>query len=475
MKIKRFMAKDIRGAIARVRKELGADAVILSNRVTTGGVEIVAAVDYDEELFQDVSTVTAPKTRQASSSPSSENSRADSNRYADLEQRVTESQVFAGAEVPVAPPRQPATSPGEGVVEMDESAKDMAVPAKSGANKLHRSSGAISRQRISTQQQEPDDTLIKIRQELDDMKGLLEHQLSGLAWGDKARRHPMQPRLLQLLLGAGFQPGLCEQIADKVPCEGGFDRMRRMALGLLAHRLAVLDGDLVEQGGVVALVGPTGVGKTTTLAKLAARAVLSFGAGKLALITTDNYRVGAHEQLRTFGRLLDVPVRVARNTADLDQLLKKLADKHLILIDTAGVSQRDTSLVKRLQTLDIKKMIRSYLVLSATTEITGLEEIIWQFQQVGLAGCILTKLDEAVLMGSVISAVIKYGLPIACITDGQRVPEDLKIAKPHVLISRAIAMALRCQQQGQKLKLNNHFVATDSADRVAMAMAFGRS
>jgi len=421
------MAKDIRGAIARVRKELGADAVILSNRVTTGGVEIVAAVDYDEELFQDVSTVTAPKTRQASSSPSSENSRADSNRYADLEQR--------------------------------------AVPAKSGANKLHRSSGAISRQRISTQQQEPDDTLIKIRQELDDMKGLLEHQLSGLAWGDKARRHPMQPRLLQLLLGAGFQPGLCEQIADKVPCEGGFDRMRRMALGLLAHRLAVLDGDLVEQGGVVALVGPTGVGKTTTLAKLAARAVLSFGAGKLALITTDNYRVGAHEQLRTFGRLLDVPVRVARNTADLDQLLKKLADKHLILIDTAGVSQRDTSLVKRLQTLDIKKMIRSYLVLSATTEITGLEEIIWQFQQVGLAGCILTKLDEAVLMGSVISAVIKYGLPIACITDGQRVPEDLKIAKPHVLISRAIAMALRCQQQGQKLKLNNHFVATRTCDR----------
>ncbi|HED14151.1 MAG TPA: flagellar biosynthesis protein FlhF, partial [Gammaproteobacteria bacterium] len=232
------------------------------------------------------------------------------------------------------------------------------------------------------------------------------------------------------------------------------------------------DGDLVEQGGVVALVGPTGVGKTTTLAKLTARAVLKTSSGQVALITTDNYRVGAHEQLRTFGHLLGVPVRVAGNAADLDRLLKKLADKHLILIDTAGVSQRDCRLVKHLHTLDIKKSIRSFLVLSAATETAGLEEIIWQFQQVGLSGCILTKLDEAVLMGGVISAVLEHGLPIACVTDGQRVPEDLKIAKPHTLISRTIAMALKYQQHRQA---RIPYVGTGAVDRVAMAMAFGRN
>lgn len=437
MKIKRFTAKDIRAAISCVRKELGPDAVILSNRVTGGGVEIVAAMDYDEVLYQGM-------TKQSSSSTAQAQTPAPASPSHSLSTATEAVTTYAPASVPAV--------------------RDQQIPR-----------APIPEQGTVATTSQSDETLLHIRQELDDMKGLLEHQLSGLVWGDKARRNPLQTRLLQLLLEAGFQPGLCEQVASKVPCEGGFDRMRRMALGLLAHRLAVLDGDLVEQGGVVALVGPTGVGKTTTLAKLAARAVLKTGPGQLALITTDNYRVGAHEQLRTFGRLLDVPVRIARNAEDLDQLLNKLADKHLVLIDTAGVSQRDARLVERLHALDIKKSIRSFLVLSAATEISGLEENIWQFQQVGLSGCIVTKLDEAVLLGGVISAVIEHGLPVACVTDGQRVPEDLKIAKPHVLISRTIAKALQYQQQRRRQNTQFPFVRTGTADQVALAMAFGRS
>lgn len=461
MKIKRFTAKDIRGAITKVRRELGADAVILSNRVTTGGVEIVAAVDYDEALFQNMSATTTPAAPKTPGPSSTDFTATEIGKHKVAGVDRTAPHAALGVTASKSLPHRN---------EADTLANIALI------NGLHASTDPISGPGTSVLTQQPDDTLTKIGRELDDMRGLLEHQLGGLVWGDKARRNPLQTRLLQLLLEAGFQPGICEQVASKVPCEGGFDRMRRMALGLLAHRLAVLDGDLVEQGGVVALVGPTGVGKTTTLAKLAARALLKNGQRQLALITTDNYRVGAHEQLRTFGRLLDVPVRVARNAADLERLLKKLADKHLVLIDTAGVSQRDTRLVKRLHALDIKKSIRSFLVLSATTEITGLEEIIWQFQQVGLSGCIISKLDEAVLLGGVISAVIEHGLPIACITDGQRVPEDLKIAKPHVLISRTIAMALQHQQQRQQ-RQDTRIPSrqTGSVNRVAMAMAFGRS
>jgi len=430
VRIKRFTAKNIRLVIASVRRELGEDAVILSNRVVPDGVEIVAADDYDEKLLQEWKPVPAAGLS-ASKNPTDR-----SYRY----QKRTQRNIAA-------------VSSGVG----QYPARVVPVQDRSAL-----SAGSA-------------DTLTYIRQELDDMKGLMEHQLRGLTWGDKVRYNPLQTRLLQYLLEVGFQPELCEQVTNKVPCKGGFDRMRRMALGLLAHRLSVLDGDLVEQGGVVALVGPTGVGKTSTLAKLAARAVLVAGSKQLALITMDNSREGSHAQLQAIGRLLDMSVSIANGAEALDRLLRKLSDKHLVLIDTAGVSQRDARLVQRLQILEVKQVIRSFLVLSATTGNAGLDEIIWQFEQVGLSGCILTKLDEAVLLGGVISAVVEHGLPVACVTDGQGFHENLNIAKKHILISRAIAMALKYQRQRQDQSGRASNVTKSYADRVAMAMAFGRS
>jgi len=197
-----------------------------------------------------------------------------------------------------------------------------------------------------------------------------------------------------------------------------------------------MNEDVVEKGGVIALVGPTGVGKTTTIAKLAARYALRRGVRHAALISTDNYRVGAHEQLRTYGRLLDIPLRNALNKEELQSHLDDLVDKDLVLIDTAGMSQRDLRISEQLSVLkESKANIKVYLVLAATSQLSGLEETISVFRGINLDGCILTKLDEATSIGPALSAIIEQKLPLAYVSDGQRVPEDLHLARIDKLIN----------------------------------------
>jgi len=163
------------------------------------------------------------------------------------------------------------------------------------------------------------------------------------------------------------------------------------------------------------------------------------GQRHVALISTDNYRIGAHEQLMTYGRLLGVPVHMANNEQELDQLLHKLYDKKLVLIDTAGMSQRDVRLSEQFAHLgNNSSIIKSYLVLSANAQLATLDEAIKSFKKANLAGCIITKLDEAVSLGGMLSAMIKHHLPAAYVSHGQRVPEDLQPARARELVSEAL-------------------------------------
>jgi flagellar biosynthesis protein FlhF len=400
MKIKRFFAQDMRQAIRKVEKELGPDAVILSNKNISGGVELVAAIDFDEALFGKEFGATPPQAPQSSPPPKSPQT----------------------APAPVEPP----IALREDKVSLGAMAQPPSAPAP--------------RADANFWSQEP--TLVEIRKELNDLRGLLERQLSGFAWGDEARRHPARAQILRELAALGLTPELSRAVSERVPDDLGAQGGWIKALELLAAELPTSNDDVVENGGIVALVGPTGVGKTTTIAKLAARYALRHGRKRIALVTIDNYRIGAHEQLRTYGRIMDVPVYTVKSAQEMRGALDDLCEKHLVLIDTAGMSQRDKRVAEQFAILDAAKpALKSYLVLSATTQAGALHEIVQAYKGNALHGCIVTKLDESAQLGGAFSAAISHRLPVVYVSDGQRVPEDIHVARSRNLVQRAAALA----------------------------------
>ncbi len=382
MNIKRYFAPSIRQAINKVRAEQGPDAVILSNQRVNGGVEIVAAVDFDETMLKPSSPDGA-----GSGQPHSRSVKSDTAPLKRREPPSREENYWS---------------------------------------------------------QEP--TMMEMRSELQSLRFMLENQLSGLAWGDMARRNPRRAELIQRMMKMGLNASLCKEISAVLqePCD--MDQLWRQAMNVLAQKIVSPQFEILDQGGVVALIGPTGVGKTTTAAKIAARYALRYGSRHVALVTVDNYRVGAHEQLRTYGRILDVPVKVADSSEELSKVLEDLMDRSLVIIDTAGMSQHDEKLLQQKRILDSKTItIRKVLLLSATTRLSGMEDVVQAFSVFEPDGCILTKLDEATSLGGAFSASIRNQLPITYVCDGQRVPEDIHVARPHSLVERCVEIMHRAE------------------------------
>jgi flagellar biosynthesis protein FlhF len=211
-------------------------------------------------------------------------------------------------------------------------------------------------------------------------------------------------------------------------------------LANLAHQLPVIGRDVVDQGGVFAFVGPTGAGKTTTIGKLAARYVLQHGADKVALITTDTYRIAAHDQLRSLARILRVPVRVVDETNPLDSVLRSLRHCSLVLIDTAGFRHGDPHLKAQLRTLAEQQQIKTFLVMSCNSQAQMLKASVHAYGAASLQGCILTKLDETASIGEALGVAIQNRLPVVYTTDGQDIPKHLEVARAHQLVSKAAAL-----------------------------------
>ena len=381
MNVKRFFAQDMRQAIRLVREAQGADAVILSNRNVDGGVEIISATDYDESLLENSGLEAAPQTTAAA---------------------------------------QPAASDRDTSTERAE----RTPPASQAVNWSQ------------------DPAIVSMKEEISQLRGLLENQLAHLAWGDLDRREPLHTDVMRRLHNMELSTSLIEQLSAPAVHARDEAHAWQLALAELSSTVPVADNDLLDQGGIVALVGSTGVGKTTSIAKLAARYALRHGRRHVALVTTDSYRIGAHEQLMTYGRLLDIPVQVASDHNELRSTLNSLADKRLVLIDTAGMSQRDVRLTEQFTTLaDSGIPIRTLLVLSATLHTSVLNETVQAFSAVPIEAAILTKLDEAASLGGVLSAVIKHRLPLMFTTNGQRVPEDMHPARAQDLVQQAAQLA----------------------------------
>ncbi len=414
MKIKRYIAPDMRQALKQVRLEQGPDAVILSSRRVSGGLEVVAAVDYDADLVNSAVDRAERKGRQTSPASEPAGSESAADGLGDTgNDRAPIDELLAADERQRPPSARPST---------------------------RRSGDARSEARI-VWSQEP--TLVSMRAEINQLRRMLEGQLSSLAWNDLARRSPARAALLRQLIHMGLAPDLAQDLANDLPEPADdFARCWRQALGLLAQKLPIAEVDPLDQAGVIALVGATGVGKTTTLAKLAARYARRHGPESVALISADDYRVGAQEQLFTFGRMLNIPVYVATTAAQLRERIERLRHARLVLLDTAGIGQRDVRFERSIEALEgAGRPLLPYLVLSANAQRPALDESIEAFGRLPLAGCVVTKLDEAASLGGLLSVVVRHGLSIAYSTDGQEVPEHLRRASARNLVRRAHELA----------------------------------
>jgi flagellar biosynthesis protein FlhF len=275
--------------------------------------------------------------------------------------------------------------------------------------------------------------------ELRSMRGLIEQRFGALAFMEKLQRHPRQAQMSQRLLDAGFSPALIRQLVHNLPTD--IDEAT-WAAGVLERNLLTGERDtaLEDAGGVYALIGATGVGKTTSTAKLAAAFAARHGAANLGLVTLDAYRIAAHEQLRTYGRILGVPVHTAHDRASLDDLLELLAGKRLVLIDTAGVGQRDARAREMLEMLQ-HGSINRLVVVNAAAQGETIEDQLSAYAMAGCRGVVLTKVDEAVKLAPALDAMIRARLKVLAVANGQRVPEDWHRLSAHALVQRALRSA----------------------------------
>lgn len=395
MNVKKFTAPTSRDALRKVREALGPDAVILSNRAADGVVEILALAS------EDVASIAAP-------APESEMAAPPPQLQHIPEQRP---QSYANRRAPEPLP----------VIDMAAmSSMVSAAVARATEGAAAEMSGMMSEMRA--------------------MRGLMETQLAELSWNASQQRSPHKAAVLREMLAAGFSATLARYLLDKLPADKDAAESMRWVKNVIGRNLQVMSDEdaILDRGGVFALVGPTGVGKTTTTAKLAARCVMRHGPQKLALITTDAYRIGAHEQLRIYGKILGVMVHAVKDEADLRIALKELKNKHTVLIDTIGMSQRDQMVATQVAMLtDSGADVKRILCMNATSTHETLNEVVRAYQGSGLHGVIMTKLDEAASIGSVLDVLVRQKLNLYYVSNGQRVPEDLHMGDRALLVDRA--------------------------------------
>jgi flagellar biosynthesis protein FlhF len=391
-----------------VREALGPDAVILSNRTINGTVEILALAP------EDLSSLAEPVIEKPAKAPLSESTLA----------------VFGVKRQPEAAPEAAAPAFGAGRPIDSDQASNLA--------------GALAASRSTPQAKDRSSSDIsEVMSEIRAMRGMLESQLAEIAWSGQQKREPHKANVMREMLSAGFSASLARYVTQKLPAGEKADNGLAWVKSVLARNLNVVgnEHEILEKGGVYALVGPTGVGKTTTTAKLAARCVMRHGAGKLALITTDGYRIGGYEQLRIYGKILGVMVHSVKDETDLRIALDELKNKHTVLIDTVGMGQRDKMVAEQIAMLSgTDAKVKRLLCMSATSTGETLNEVVRSYKGGGLAGCIITKLDEAATVGNVLDVLIRQKLSLYYVANGQRVPEDLHVPNQHYLIDRAFKL-----------------------------------
>jgi len=565
MKMKRFFAKSLREALTQVKQKLGPDAVILSNNSVDGGIELVAAIDYDESAVRDSmqkevyddghdafnkndqsrtsysnefkqkkvtpgwlkqlreehrqnielgnvkveSLVKAPIvdeikedvvnfSRIGSYTDSNEEERHDpkisttrvdelvakqthvQNQFAeilnqaqskrdarddnpfDLDKLINESnEEFNSTQTDSLTYSKPSIGMRNNKAETySKASMSQGTRATTGIHSnafetkktravsdnvhqlktatSHRQTRKNSNQQVKWAQ---DPMLVEMKEEIESLKSMMQNQLSGFAWGNLNKNNPYRSELIQRLFKLGLKPSISEAVLRQIKKPESLEDGWKKALSIISRGIKIAETDLITEGGMVAFVGPTGVGKTTTIAKLASRFALANKSSDMALVSMDSFRVGAQEQLKIYAQLLRVPVYMVSNEEQLSKTLAGLKDKRLVLIDTAGMNQNDVRMTEQLSMLRHSiEDIKIVSVLSASAQSHVLHEVIDTFKEYDLDGCVVTKMDESSCLGGILSVMIENQLPLHYVTNGQKVPEDIRPGRVSNLLKDAMAM-----------------------------------
>jgi flagellar biosynthesis protein FlhF len=432
MNIKRFFGKNSHEALSMVRRGLGEDAIIISNHLVNGGNEIMA---YKEE---DMQTMIASQAEQQAVQND------DSKGITTLLSLINKKNRDQNLD-------KQAINTTASTAEIDKPANKMDKPTK--APKHNKAStkevspqltSTVTPEQQTSSQQVSDQQMADMLNEMREMRRVVESQLTTISWSNIQQRDAVKSKILNSLLNAGFSASLSRHLAEKLPANLNDVKSTDWVKTILAKNVNSIENEteVLDEGGIFALIGPTGVGKTTTMAKMAARYVMKHGTQNLGLITTDAYRVGGHEQLRIYGKILGVMVHAVKDEADLKIALNELKNKHTILIDTVGVSQRDQMVAEQTSMLSSTDTpVKRLLCLNATSTGETLADVIKAYKGNGLDGCIITKLDEAATIGSALDVIIREKLKLYYTTDGQRVPEDIHLANKQQLIEHALKLS----------------------------------
>jgi flagellar biosynthesis protein FlhF len=440
MSVKRFVGASARECLRRVKEELGPDAVVISNKPLDNGVEIVAMTPDSLDAISRQAAVPRATARPAAAAPTSSPSVASKPGRPDEDYTVTLSSALRKA--PAVRPWTPyaaaaAVEPARTNLRplpARAAEEETVLASPQVAASLRSAAGTAAPAGVEAAPE-----VAQLRDEMRSIKSLLERQLAGFAWGEMARDTPTRALLLGEMIEAGFSGQLARRLVQDMSEDMNPDDGRKWLKAAVNRRLRTLptEADFIDRGGVYAIVGPTGVGKTTTTAKLAARCVVRYGADRLALLTTDGYRIGAQEQLRIYGRILGVPVFVVRDGEDLRRTLADLRDKHMVLIDTVGMSQRDRMVAEQAAMLMRSGEVNRLLLLNAGSRGDTLDDVVRAYAGEDLAGCIMTKVDEATALAPALDCIVRHGLTLSYVANGQRVPEDLHLPNRNYLLHRA--------------------------------------
>ena len=413
---RKFFGATSREVLQKVKQALGDDALIVSNRPLNGGIEITALA-ADALAIEEAPAAVPARVMHADLF---EAARVKAVQRAPLAPAAVE--PYAPVAAPVQRPERAHTPDAEAFAPVRPTRAEAPVRAPAAA-----SAG------------EQDGVVQHLMRELNAMKSMMQRELSAIQWSGIKQRAPIHASSMQALLAAGFSPALARELIAAIPEDATAAAARKAIDAQIERRLTVAAGEaLVEQGGVYALLGPTGVGKTTTVAKLAARCVVRNGAQSLALLTTDSYRIAGHDQLRIYGKILGVPVHAIKDVDDLKATLADLAGKKTVLIDTIGMSQRDRLVAEQSALLAGAGEVKRLLLLNSTTNAATLDEVIAAYAPNGVHGCIVTKVDESASVATALDAAIRHRLELHYVTNGQRVPEDVHLPNRAYLLHRAL-------------------------------------
>jgi len=425
MSLKKFIGTTSRQAMMDARKALGDEAVIISTRKTPQGVEVVAAAQNDLSAMAEI---TSPLLRSA-------RTRLDGSET--TISRTPNNKSTSPQPIPLLKfiREQPHLMPAH-------------YPIESGSKKV---AGTLE-QTLSTHStpvmpvseiSDQSDMVNELRHELATLKSWMSGQFDAMSFHESIQRRPVAANIQKQLLVGGFSPKLARELTGKFPDTIDEIQARSWTAAVLEKNLLTISAeqDLVDAGGIYAVVGPTGVGKTTTVAKLASRCAVKYGRDSVGLITIDCYRIGAQDQLRIYGKILGISVHTAQDRDSLLSVLRSLTNKRLVLIDTVGLGQRDDRVSELLATIG-SSAIKRLLVLNCSAQAETLEDVVARYrgseQSGSLTGVVLSKTDEAVRLGVALDIAIRHRLPVYYETNGQRVPEDIVFPDARSLVKRAV-------------------------------------